>query len=228
MEGKTYHLEAFSSPLRGRRIWISAHPSVAAGRFACVASELAHRARHIVVIASVSGPGLPPWADAIRVDALFRVVDTTDMKLVLQTIQAKPVPTICLWIGPAPPAAVFQYFARFPFVTLLVSGDGVPIEEYDAVFWPSSGGQETVESVLIRKMGSAKASEVAVGTIMKELRASNVGLVWSSIEESEKSGGVYWFDPFEFELTEGKGSVKGLLEQLRYITDQLEKSCGGT
>jgi hypothetical protein len=227
MDGKTYHLEAFSCPLKGRRIWISAHPTVAAGRFAACAAELSHRARHIVIITG-SG-GLPKWADGVRIDVLYRVVDSVDLKLVLQAIQTKPVPTICLWIGPAPPAAVFSFFQRLVFVTLLVSGEGAPIEDYDAVFWPVGGGasQEAVESILIRKMGSAKATEVAVGTIMKELRASNVGLVWSCIEESEKSGCVYWFDPFEFELGEGPRSVQDLFEQLRYNTDLLEKAIVG-
>jgi hypothetical protein len=227
MDAKTYHLEAFSSPIKGRRIWISAHPTVAAGRFAAVEAELGHRARHIVVMASAGVKALPKWAEAVRVDILFRVVDSVDLKLLIQAIQTKPVPTICLWFGPAPPAAVFQYFQRLLFVTLLVSGEGAPIEDYDAVFWPSGGAQEEVESILIRKMGSAKATEVAVGTIMKELTASNVGLVWSCIEESDKNGCVYWFDPFEFELGEGKSSIQDLFEQMRYATDKLEKLIGG-
>jgi hypothetical protein len=84
-------------------------------------------------------------------------------------------------------------------------------------------GVEDAESLLIRKMGSARATAVSVGTILKELRASNVGLVWSSIEESDKVGGVYWFDPLEFELGGADISVSGLFEQLRYVTDQLQK-----
>ncbi len=201
------------------------HPTIAAGRFAAVETELSHRARHIIVISGAKTM-IPKWTESIRTDSLFRVQDSTDLKLMLQTIQAKPVPTICLWIGPEPPHGVFQYFQKFLFVSLLVTAPMAPMEEYDAVFWPPEVGVEEAESILIRKMGSVKAGAVAVGMILKELRASNVGLVWSSIEESDKSGGVYWFDPLEFEIGGVETSVSNLFEQLRYVTDQLQKVVG--
>jgi hypothetical protein len=34
-------------------------------------------------------------------------------------------------------------------------------------------------------------------SVLKELRGSQVGLVWSSIGESDKKGSIYWYDPSE-------------------------------
>jgi hypothetical protein len=223
----TYKLEGFAEPLRGRRIWVAAHPTVAAGRFAAAAQEFGHRER-VVFVAPVK-QALPKWTAACPApDAVFRVAaaDTTDMKLVLQYLQARTTPTICCWLGAEPPRAVFQYFARFSHVTLIVCSTGQPMEEYDACFWSAESGPEEVEAALIRRMG-VRATQIGLAAVFKELRATSMGFVWSAIHESDRSGAVYWFDPLEFEVAEAAVTPAALLEQLRLVTDQLGRAIGG-
>jgi len=42
-------------------------------------------------------------------------------------------------------------------------------------------------------MGSAGTT--GLRSILKELHASQVGLVWSSKNEKDKHGALYWYDP---------------------------------
>jgi hypothetical protein len=41
-----------------------------------------------------------------------------------------------------------------------------------------------------------QAGTTGLRSVLKELRGSQVGLVWSSIEE-DKKGQLYWYDPAE-------------------------------
>jgi len=80
-------------------------------------------------------------------------------------------------------------------LTFIGLGDKAPIHpEWQAIFWSSEAAQEDVEPVIQGRMGQTGLT--GLRSVLKELRGSQVGLVWSSIEE-DKKGALYWYDPSE-------------------------------
>ena len=61
------------------------------------------------------------------------------------------------------------------------------------IFWSPDAAQEDVESTIVTRMG--QAGVVGLRSVLRELRGSQVGLVWSSKEEKDKHGAMYWYDP---------------------------------
>jgi hypothetical protein len=94
--------------------------------------------------------------------------------------------------------------AKMDGVTLLGLGSSAPIHpEWQAIFWPSDALQNSVEGAVQGRMGAAGVT--GLRSILKELQGSQVGLVWSSIGESDKRGSLYWYDPTE--AGEGGGQI---------------------
>lgn len=219
---EAFHLEGFSETLRGRILWTSA--AISAGRFAAIDQETAHRARHVFLIHG--NTVVPKWvfsSPSVRMDFFIRIFDTTDLKLALTYIQSRSSPMTCVWIGAAePPKNVVAFLQKLSHVSTVVITP-TPLEDYDAVFWSPDTAAEEIESYLIRKMGSKQASAIQVATVLKETRASNVGLVWTRIGEAA-SGNVYWFDPAEYELGGGDFQILHVPDQLRELADKLQKS----
>jgi hypothetical protein len=56
---------------------------------------------------------------------------------------------------------------------------------------------------------------------MKEIQASEVGLVWSSIEETDANGGLYWFDPAEGAGGSSLYTSQEAADILRSVADSL-------
>jgi hypothetical protein len=80
-------------------------------------------------------------------------------------------------------------------ITLIGLGEKVPAsQEWQAIFWGSEATQEDVEAPIVARMGQTGVT--GLRSVLKELRGSQVGLVWSSIGE-EKRGALYWYDPAE-------------------------------
>jgi hypothetical protein len=80
-------------------------------------------------------------------------------------------------------------------ISLIGVGERVPASDWQAIFWGSEATQEDVESAIVARMGSTGVT--GLRSVLKELRGSQVGLVWSSINEPEKRGALYWYDPAE-------------------------------
>jgi hypothetical protein len=92
--------------------------------------------------------------------------------------------------------------------------------EWEAIFWTHDVGADVIESVLNGRLGPLTTEKYKVVTVLKEVRGSELGLVWSSIGESDKKGFLYWFDPSEG----ATGSIYSLEESadlLRAIADSL-------
>jgi len=129
-------------------------------------------------------------------DAFFHVRDVQDMKLAITMIQHTARPTRVVWAGAEPPQSVMSLVSKMDGVTLIGLGERAPIHpEWQAIFWSSDIGQEDVEPVVQGRMGAAGLT--GLRSVLKELRGSQVGLVWSSIDEKDKKGGLYWYDPSE-------------------------------
>ena len=115
------------------------------------------------------------------------------MKLAITCIQHSARPTRIVWVGGEPPASVMAIIMKMDMTTLIGIGErGPSLPEWQAIFWPSDIGQGEVEPIVQAKMGAAGLT--GLRSVLKELRGSQVGLVWSSIDE-EKGGRLYWYDP---------------------------------
>jgi hypothetical protein len=83
---------------------------------------------------------------------------------------------------------------RLDSITLIGLGEKAPAHpDWQLIFWSPDVVQEEVEATVVARMGPTGAT--GLRSILKELRASQVGLVWSSKDEADKHGALYWYDP---------------------------------
>lgn len=194
----TLRLEGFSESLRGKRCFCVSPNSVHSqlflkGRLASLNTEVAHRGRKILVY---QGAVVPKWIIQLGWDAFFHVKDVQDMKLALTCVQHAARPTRIVWAGAEPPPSVIGVLVKMEGVTVLGLGTSAPSSsEWQAIFWSPDVAQEDVEPVIQGRMGHTGLT--GLRSVLKELRGSQVGLVWSTIDETEKRGALYWYDPSE-------------------------------
>jgi len=199
MEEATLRLEGFSESLRGKRIYFVAKDrkhgeQFLRGRLATLDTEVAHRGRKILVF---QGPQAPPkWLTQLGWDAAFHARDVVDLKLIIPYLQGVTKPARLVWAGVDPAPSVLAYLVRIEGLTLIALGEKPPAgPEWQAIFWSSDAQQGDVEAAVQQRRGPKGA--MGLRSVMKELQGSQVGLVWSSIEEAEKTGALYWYDPVE-------------------------------
>jgi len=199
MDEPTLRLEGFAESLRGRRVYCVASTAAQGqqflqGKLAVLDTEVAHRGRKVLVFQGQHAA--PKWLASLGWDASFHARDVQDLKLAMTYIQHTTRPTRVVWAGADPAPNVISLLARMDGVTLLGVGSSAPTHpDWQAIFWSPEAGQEAVEPTVQARMGAAGLT--GLKSVLKELRGSQVGLVWSSIEESEKRGGLYWYDPTE-------------------------------
>lgn len=219
----TLRLEGFSESLRGKRSFcVSAHPAQSQlflkGRLATLNTEVAHRGRKILVY---QGAVLPKWSIQLGWDAFFHVKDLQDMKLALTCIQHAARPTRIVWLGTEPPPSAMSVLVKMEGVTLIGLGISAPSSpDWQAIFWSSDAALEDVEPIIQGRMGSGGST--GLRSVLKELRGSQVGLVWSLIEETDKRGALYWYDPSEgaeqaqqLDLVEAAATLTEVIAYLR-------------
>jgi hypothetical protein len=190
MAEATLRLEGFSESLRGAKVYcVGTSQNFVKGRMAALDAEVAHRGRKVLVF---QGTVPPRWLLQIGWDAVFRIRDVQDLKLALTYIQHTSRPTRVVWAGGDPAPAVMLNLSRQDGITLMCLGDKAPTHpDWEMIFWAPDVAQEDVEPTVLARMGSA----VGLRSVLKELRASQVGLVWSSKDEKDKHGALYWYDP---------------------------------
>ena len=186
---ETLHLEGFSDSLRGAKVYCVASSTAAARDFLKsqmnrLSEDVSNRGRKVLVC-----PGtVPRWLQNLGWDASFRLQDNQDIKLALTYIQHMTKPGRVVWIGdPAP--TVLAHLNKIDGLSLICVG-AQPSADWQAVFWMPGASVEDVEPILIARMGP----QGRLKAILSELRAADVGLVWSSIRE-DKRGALYWYDP---------------------------------
>jgi hypothetical protein len=221
---ETVQLEGFGESLRGRRIFVvSSSPVKTQGflksRLEALDAEVAYRGRKILVVQHASPP--PRWALKLAWDTIIHVRDVQDLKLAVTVIQNCTKPARVVWLGSAPSPAVSAILSKVDALTWISVGETTPSDTWDAIFWSPDTAQEEVEAACALRMGPAASGKIR--SVLRELRASEVGLVWSSIGETDKRGGLYWYDPAE----EGSGAVTldpaETAEMLRALADSLVK-----
>ena len=193
----TVRVEGFSSSLRGRKLWVVGDENLIPNRFHVVEQELLGRGRRVLILAD-GRKHLPRWAQKMEWDAVFRIRDTSDLRLALTYVANALKPLFLIWLGEEPSTPILQKLTGHD-VTFLGYGAVHPRGDWDAIYFPGGMEAARVEEVLIGRMGSAKLSLLNLRSVIPELRAVKAGLVWSSISEPEKSGSVYWYDVAEGE-----------------------------
>lgn len=192
-------LEGFSTPLKGHTLWLCGSPTtleqLVTNRLAVLEEELLGRGRTILMLHNTSAIPLR-WTQKIKWDAVFRIRDSHDLRLAVSYTQTTAKPVRVVWIGDEPPMAVATAFANSD-VTFIVGSITYPRGSWGAIFWHPSAEQKQIEDALAPRIGLPAVQKLNLGSILRELRASNVGLVWSSIEESDKHGTCYWYDAEE-------------------------------
>jgi hypothetical protein len=125
-----------------------------------------------------------------------------------------------VWLGEEPPQAIMSKLQQND-ISLIGYGNSHPQMPWDCIFFSGLIEANRVNEVLIGKMGSAKLSHFNLPNVLPELRAAKAGLVWSSIEESEKSGHLYWYDIAEgepptesFDMTEAASFLRELADRI--------------
>lgn len=196
----TVHLEGFCESLRGHRVYyvspIANAKSFIQNRLSTLNTEVAHRGRKVLVF---QGPAPPPkWLVQNGWDAVFHAREIQDLKLAVTYIQHAVRPTRIVWAGGEPASSILELLSRMD-ITLICVGDRPPNvqkpnSDWQAIFWSSDSSQEEVEPTLVAKIGASGVT--GLRSILKEVRGSQVGLVWSSIGE-DKKGALYWYDPSE-------------------------------
>jgi hypothetical protein len=223
----TLRLEGFGESVKGHRVaCVATSPRTAEafvrGRVAVLDADVAHRGRKILVVQG--GSAAPRWLTSIGWDATFHVRDVADLKLALTHIQHATRPARVVWFGSEPQAAVLAALAKMEGLTFLSVMDRTPMvashEAWQAILWAPDAGQEDIEAAVGARMGTG-----AVGgqlrAVLKELRASNVGLVWSAIGETDRRGSLYWYDPQEGGDLQPALDLGEAADMLRRVADML-------
>jgi hypothetical protein len=198
MSEAVIRLEGFSAPLKGQRLWICG-PAQTLGQqiqshLTVLEEELLNRGRKVLVIQNAKEIPMI-WAKKIQWDATFRIKEMQDLRLALTYIQNSVKPSRVVWVGDEPPVAVFSAISS-PDITFLGAGTATPRLPWSAVFWHTTSEQSKIEEGLAPRLGQALQA-LNLPSVLRELKASQVSLVWSSIGESDKTGSVYWYDTEE-------------------------------
>ena len=195
----TVRLEGFAAPLKGQRLWVCGSAETLGqqvqGRLAVLEEELLNRGRKVLVMQNVKDIPMM-WMNKVQWDATFRIKETQDLRLALTYIQNAVRPVRVVWVGDEPPAAVLTAI-NSPEITFIGAGISTPRLPWTAIFWHTTTEQTKIEEGLMPRLGSQGLHALNLSSVLRELKASQVGLVWSSIGETEKTGSVYWYDSEE-------------------------------
>lgn len=226
MSSDTVRLEGFNSSLKGQRVWLVG-PSNRIGnmmlhRLSQVEEEFLGRGRRILLLQNSREIPMR-WSQKVQWDATFRIREAQDLRLAATYIQNSIKPLRIVWIGEEPPLSLLSICSS-PDICFLGAGANNPRMGWSAIFWDSSSPQNIIEETLSAKMGSPYVASLKLGSVLSELKASQVGFVWSLINESEKTGSVYWCD-YEEDRKDSNLTMepKEAVECLREIASFLDK-----
>jgi len=190
------HLEGFESSVRGKKVWIVGDESLALRRLNLSVSENLGRGRTVCILDSHHT--LPKSFQKFAWDAIFKLKDQQDLRLALTYITNATKPIHVVWVGEEMSAQVLQKLLD-PTITVITLGSRthVPVQPWNAIFFPSDMNSQQVEEMLISRVGPSGLKTMNLRSILPELRTAKASLVWSNIDETERSGSLYWFDTMD-------------------------------
>jgi hypothetical protein len=211
-------LEGFAETLKGHRIYCvgtpATLPALVRSRVAVLDTEVAHRGRKVLFL--YDGAHFGPWLQRLKWDAVFHVHDAQDLRLGLTYVANAQRPIRLVWAGGEPANTVFAALTRVEGLTVLGFGAQQPMAgDWDAIFWTHETAPDMIEATLQPRMGHVST----VRSVLREITAADVGLVWSAIGETSRRGALYWFDPAEGGGAAATYSATEAAELLRSIAD---------
>ena len=228
---ETLRLEGFADSLRHHRVLcVSSHfkeaEKLLKGRVAAVDMEVVHRGRRVLFFQSAAAvTSIPKWLmNLCAWDAVFHIRDVQDLKLGITYVQYATKPVRVVWAGSEPSANAMGALGKIEGLTVIGLSEKAPAADggwWHALFWGPSATLEEVEPVVHARMGTGSTGNLR--SVLKELRGSDVGLVWSSIGESDKRGALYWYDPGEG-VAPASLDMREAAETLRAVADALSAS----
>ena len=218
---ETVRVEGFGNSLRGHKMWIVGDENLVANRLHVLEQELIGRGRRVLIIAD-GRKHIPRWAHPLEWDAVFRVKDGNDLRLALTYVANAAKPIRIVWLGEEPTTAILSRLISSD-VTFIGFGTAQPRGDWDAIFFPGGMESSRIEDTLMPRMGGLRLSQLNLKSVIPELRAVKAGLVWSSIEEPEKAGAIYWYDIGEGEAPPEAFNVTEAAHFLREIAERISK-----
>jgi hypothetical protein len=215
----TVRVEAFNAQLRGKKIWIVGDEAMIPNRLHVVEQELLGRGRKVLVLTD-NRKLSAKWMQRIEWDGVFRIRDSNDLRLLLTYVMNIVKPIRLVWLGDEAPSIILQKMSMID-CTMIGHGLQQPRGDWDVIFYPSAIESNRVEESLLTRMGSAKLATLNLRSVMPELRAARAGLVWSNIGESERAGGIYWYDIAEGDAPQEPVSGLELATSLRELADRI-------
>jgi hypothetical protein len=218
-------LEGFAEHLRGKKIYcVADHANIQQLVRSCVSSldtEVAHRGRKALFVQE--GCAATSWLLRMKWDAVFHLRETQDIRLALTYAVNAAKPVRIVWAGGEPSIPVFQQISKQDNVSLIGFGANAPKStEWDAIFWKGVDA-ESIEPLLHQRIGIQMTDKYHLKTVLKELKSSELALVWSSIGESDKNGSLYWHDPSDANQA-STYSPEEAADILRTIADSLSRA----
>jgi hypothetical protein len=191
-------LEGFAETLRGHRLYCVGSPAQLPGlvksRLAILDTETAHRGRRVLILQDGGSAGQALWLFRMKWDAVFHVHDATDLRLALTYVANAAKPIRLVWAGPEPANSVFAALGRLEGLTLIGFGVAQPAAaDWDMIFWTHDTPMEQIESTLQPRYGHVPT----LRSMLREIAAADVGMVWSVVGEPNRRGNLLWFDPAE-------------------------------
>ena len=196
-------------------------PSLLHSRMSMIDMEVAHRGRKVLFLQE--GCVHSTWLLRMKWDAVFVLRESQDLRLALTYVVHSTRPTRLVWAGGEPSQQVMQQLLKCEGLTTIGLGLPTPQSpEWVAIFWTRDMELEVVESVLHSRLGVYTTEQYHIKSVLKELQGSELGLVWSSMGESDKKGSLYWFDPSEgLAAQHAIYSKQEAVEILRSVADSL-------
>lgn len=189
-------LEGFAETLKGHRIYCigtpATLPALVRSRVAVLDTEVAHRGRKVLFLCE--GTHFGPWLQRLKWDAIFHIHDAQDLRLGLTYVANAQRPVRLVWAGGEPPNTVFAALSRVENLTILGFGAQQPMAgDWGAIFWTHDVPQDGIETTLLPRTGHI----ASLAPVLREIKAADVGLVWSTLGGTRRGGDLYWFDPAE-------------------------------
>ncbi len=212
-------IEGFESSVKSKKLWFVGDEQLLLRRLTVFHTEILGRGKFVCIQAD-HHVSIPKAYLKFHWDAMFRIKDTQDLRLALTYVTNASKPITIVWIGEEPPAAVFQRFAECT-VFALGSKTYIPREPWDALFFSPELLSHSIEEILMTRLGPAKMKLVNIRSILAELKTANASLVWSKIDEVDKTGYLYWVDSLEGHPPEEVLNPTETAQFLRELADRI-------
>jgi hypothetical protein len=224
MFSQPIRLEGFDESLRGHRTLVVGQAESWLARMNMLESEVLYKGHSVLVIQeNTKGTGREyPALMRRRWDVIFRLRETFDAQMLVTYVQNASKPCRVLWAFPPHglaevPKTIWTRWNAGNDVTLIGGTESglLGSVEWETILFQLKSEQSLIERVLTAR-GPGIASMLAkVKDHLSEISESGAAVAWSNIDEEDKKGKLYWYDPSE-------GTETGEMYNKKEVSDILQ------